>query len=250
MSTDVDSPDSHRSKEIKAGAENALQESEEKFRLLFEKSLDPIVLLDGDVFIECNEAAARLVGCSRKEQLIGLHPWDFSPERQPDGRLSSEKARELIDAALREEVVRFEWMHRTFNGADLWVDVSSMAIPLRGKRIMYTLCRDITERKRAEEALKAAHRQLMDIIEFLPDATFVIDLEKKVIAWNRAIEEMTGVKKEDMLGKGDYAYAVPFYGKPRPLAIDLVLEWDAERAGQYDFVKQEGDALLTATMCP
>ena len=109
---------------------------------------------------------------------------------------------------------------------------------------------DVTERKRAEEALKAAHRQLMDIIEFLPDATFVIDLEKKVIAWNRAIEEMTGVKKEDMLGKGDYAYAVPFYGKPRPLAIDLVLEWDAEKAGQYDFVKQEGDALLTATYGP
>jgi two-component system sensor histidine kinase UhpB len=61
---------------------------------------------------------------------------------------------------------------------------------------------------------------------------------------------MTGVKKEDMLGKGDYAYAVPFYGTPRPLAIDLVLEWDTERVRQYDFVKQEGGTLLAATYVP
>jgi PAS domain S-box-containing protein len=110
--------------------------------------------------------------------------------------------------------------------------------------------KNITMRRRAEEALKAAHQQLMDIIEFLPDATFVIDLEKRVIAWNKAIEEMTGVKKEDMLGKGDYAYAVPFYGKPRPLTIDLALEWDAERAGQYDFAELEEDTLLAANYVP
>jgi PAS domain S-box-containing protein len=232
-------------------AENALQESEEKFRLLFEESVDPILLLDGDTFMECNEAAVRLMGCSGKAQLIGLRPVDLSPERQPDGSLSSEKARELIDAALRKGVNRFEWVHRTFDGEDRWVDVSLTTIPLCGKRIMHTVWRDIniTERKCAEEALKAAHQQLSEIIELLPDATFVIDLEKRVIAWNRAIEEMTGVKKEDMLGKGDYAYAVPFYGKPRPVTIDLVLG-DAEGFRQYDFVKPEGDALLTGSYVP
>ncbi len=231
-------------------AEKALRENEERFRFLFEKSVDPILLLDGDTFIECNEAAARLMGCSGKAQMIGLRPFDLSPERQPDGRLSSEKAQEFVDTALKEGVVRFEWVHHTFNGEDLWIDVSLTTVPIRGKRIMYTVWRDITERKRAEEALQAAHRQLMDIIEFLPDATFVIDLGKRVIAWNKAIEEMTGVKKEDMLGKGDYAYAVPFYGSPCPLTIDLVLEWDAERGGQYDSVTQEGDALLAANHVP
>ncbi len=231
-------------------AEKVFQEDEERFRLLFQKSVDPSLLLDGDTFIECNEAAVRLMGCSGKAQLIGLHPFDLSPERQPDGRLSSEKAQELIDAALRKGVIRFEWVHRTFNGEDLWVDVSLTTIPVHGKGIMYTVWRDITERKHAEEALQAAHRQLTDIIEFLPDATFVIDLEKRVIAWNKAIEEMTGVKKEDMLGKGDYAYAVPFYGKPRPVTIDLVLEWDEERVRQYDFVNQEGDTLLAASYVP
>ena len=59
-----------------------------------------------------------------------------------------------------------------------------------------------------------------DIIEFLPDATFVVDADNKVIAWNRALEEMTGVSKAEMLGKGDLAYAIPFYGERRPILID------------------------------
>ena len=71
-------------------------------------------------------------------------------------------------------------------------------------------------------ALELANRKLSDIIEFLPDATFVIDHEKIVIAWNMSIEKMTGVDKEKMLGKGKYAYAVPFYGEPIPMLIDLI----------------------------
>jgi len=70
--------------------------------------------------------------------------------------------------------------------------------------------RDITERKRAEQQLHESQRRLADIIEFLPDATLAIDRAGKVIAWNRAIETMTGVSKEDMLGKGDHEYAQPF----------------------------------------
>ena len=81
---------------------------------------------------------------------------------------------------------------------------------------------EIQERKKAEDALNSARDQLLAIIEFLPDATFVIDQNKKVIAWNQAMEEMTGINKQDMLGKGDYAYSVPFYGEPRPILIDLI----------------------------
>ena len=74
------------------------------------------------------------------------------------------------------------------------------------------IARNITQRKQAEGALRNAHQQLLGIIDFLPDATFVIDMEKKVIAWNRAIEEMTGIPKQDILGNGDFAYSIPFYG--------------------------------------
>src|SRR5664280_526267 len=82
------------------------------------------------------------------------------------------------------------------------------------------LQREITERKRAEEGLRKSRRELVDIIEFLPDATGVIDKEGKVIAWNRAMEVMTGVKKEDMIGKGNHEYALPFYGDRRKVLID------------------------------
>ncbi len=109
---------------------------------------------------------------------------------------------------------------------------------------------DITERKRAEEELRESQRRLADIIEFLPDATLAIDNEGKVIAWNRAIETMTGVMKEDMLGKGDHEYAVPFYGTRRPILINFVSTWDKDMEKQYSFIKKEGDTLFTETNVP
>ncbi len=71
--------------------------------------------------------------------------------------------------------------------------------------------------------LRESERQMNEIIEFLPDATFAVDREGRIIAWNRAMEEMTGVAGEAMLGRGDREYAVPFYGERRPLLVDRVL---------------------------
>lgn len=109
---------------------------------------------------------------------------------------------------------------------------------------------DITERKRSEDELRATRQQLADIIEFLPDATFVIDRDKKVIAWNRAIEEMTGTSKESMLGQGDYAYAVPWYGTRRPILIDLIGSSHSDFAKEYEFVLQKGSTLFAEVFVP
>jgi DNA-binding NarL/FixJ family response regulator len=76
---------------------------------------------------------------------------------------------------------------------------------------------------RSEEGrLRISGERLRQIIDFLPDATFVIDTEGKLVAWNHAIEKMTGINARDILGKGDYEYAIPFYGRRRPVLIDLV----------------------------
>ena len=107
---------------------------------------------------------------------------------------------------------------------------------------------DVTERKNAEEALISANRQLNDIIEFLPDATLVIDKNDKVIAWNRAIEEMTGVNKEEMIGKGNHACNVPFYGDRRPnLLIDA---GDEDLESRYQHVWKKGGIQYGATYDP
>ena len=92
--------------------------------------------------------------------------------------------------------------------------------------------------------MKEYEQGLSEIIEFLPDATFVIDRFNRVIAWNRAIEEMTGVNADEMLGKGNYAYSIPFYDKRKPILIDLVLNYDKEVEKDYDFIRRDGNALL------
>ncbi len=109
---------------------------------------------------------------------------------------------------------------------------------------------EILHRREAEDNLKSAYHRLSDIIEFLPDATFVIDKDKKVIAWNKAIEEMTGVKKEDIIGKGNCAYSVPFYGKPRPLLVDLLSAPQEEIEAQYSYVKREKGSLYAEVFVP
>lgn len=93
-------------------------------------------------------------------------------------------------------------------------------------------------------------RRNLDIIEFLPDATFVIDREGKVIAWNRAIEEMTGVRKKEILGRGDFAYAVPFYGERRPIVIDLVMGADSKFERKYQYVKKQGETYFAEAYAP
>lgn len=85
-----------------------------------------------------------------------------------------------------------------------------------------TLTSSIFRSEQAEEEAKNAYQQLLNIVEFLPDATFVIDGAGNVIAWNRALQELTGVGKEEMLGKTDFTYSVPFYGSRRKLLIDYL----------------------------
>ena len=109
---------------------------------------------------------------------------------------------------------------------------------------------EIEDRNRADKALRDSERRLSDIIEFLPDATFVIDRDGKVIAWNRSMETMTGIPAKDMLGKGNYEYAVPFYGERRPLLIDLVLSADEEIAVRYAKIQRRGDVIVGESYIP
>ncbi|MCA1917289.1 PAS domain S-box protein, partial [Methanospirillum hungatei] len=89
-----------------------------------------------------------------------------------------------------------------------------------------------------------------EIIDFLPDATFVIDQDGKVIAWNRAMEDVTGVPASAILGKGDYAYALPFYGERKPMLANLILLPDEVVEKRYNHIIREGDTLVVDIFIP
>jgi PAS domain S-box-containing protein len=106
-------------------------------------------------------------------------------------------------------------------------------------------------RQKTEKLAKDTERRLYDIINFLPDATFAIDTDGNVIAWNKAIEEMTGIPAQEMLGKGNYEYSIPFYGERRPILIDLVSIPEEELSlDKYAVIKKEGGILTAETTLP
>ncbi len=95
-----------------------------------------------------------------------------------------------------------------------------------------------------------SERQLKSIVSFLPDATFAIDKKGRVIAWNRAMESMTGVKEDDVLGRGEYEYSLPFYGFRRPILIDLVLQPDRHLEAEYESMERDGMSLTGEVFIP
>ncbi|HXX54879.1 MAG TPA: PAS domain S-box protein, partial [Methanoregula sp.] len=142
----------------------------------------------------------------------------------------------------REEVI----IDAINNGADFYLQKGGD--PLAQFTELAHKLRLAIERRQALGALRDSEQRLADIINFLPDATFAIDTGGRVIAWNRAIEEMTGVGASSVLGKGDHDYALAFYGTRRPHLIDLISESEETiRGGDYAILKREGNVLVAET---
>jgi PAS domain S-box-containing protein len=144
----------------------------------------------------------------------------------------------------REEVV----IDAINNGADFYIqkggDPTSQFAEVEHKITM------AIDKQQVECQLEESRKRLDNLINFLPDATFAIDLERKVIIWNRSMEEMTGVKNEDILGTADYSYAIPFYGERRPVLIDLVLREDKETEKKYPRIVKQDDKLISENFIP
>ncbi len=105
-------------------------------------------------------------------------------------------------------------------------------------------------RRNAQEALQEERRQLADIVDLLPDATWAVDAKGTVIAWNQAIEELTGVKSRDMVGLDDFAYSVPFYGCRRPILVDVAIAPDPAQELRYDSFRRSGDTVEAEIFIP
>lgn len=236
-------------------AEEALMESEERLRRIlhsiphyvsiYDLSLNPIYM---------SPSVFKMTGYTPEERLK-LRMEDYlSPEYIP-------KLQELLARAMVQEqsperdpnlVVTMEMESIRKDGSKF--PMESTLTFLRDfdgvPKGVLAVSSDITERKNTEIALKESERRLGDIIDFLPMATFVIDRNGRVTAWNREMEEITGVKHEEIIGKGDYEYALPFYGERRAILIDLVFAPEEELAAKYSHVRREGEILTAEAFIP
>jgi PAS domain S-box-containing protein len=189
-------------------SEQRINESEERYRTLFEKASDALFMMERDVYIDCNTKALEFLGCTR-EELIGSHLYDHSPAFQADGRDSSEKSGEYLHEVLSGKSGFFSWRHQRSDGRMLDVEISLTRLDMKERELVLAIMRDMSEHKAVEYALRESARLMTNIIGFLPDATFVINTDGRVIAWNRAMEKMTGIAEDAMIGKGDYEYSLP-----------------------------------------
>ncbi len=241
--------------------EEELRESRRQLADIISFLPDATMVIDRNgIVIAWNRAIEDMTGV-KAEEMIGRGDYEYAlpfyGERRPI----------LIDLALHPDSrmeTRYTAIHRfgdilfgesyTPKLAPGNVHLSATASVLRDSRgeiIAAIECiRNNTERKLADDALKESERRMADIINFLPDAALVIDKDGYVIAWNRAIEEMTGIKAGDVLGKGNFEYALPFYGERRPILIDLVLQPREEIEGRYRNIKWQGGTLVGEAYMP
>jgi PAS domain S-box-containing protein len=173
-----------------------LEKSELKFKSLFELANDAIFIMDQEIFIDCNEKTLELFGC-KKEEIIGKPPYDFSPERQPDGRDSKEKALEKIKAALSGIPQRFEWKHKKLNGELFDAEVSLNIIQLGEDTFIQAIVRDITKRKITEEQILMLAHALKSIYE----SVCITDMMDNIIFVNKSLCNSFGYTDKELIGK-------------------------------------------------
>ncbi|MBN1546027.1 MAG: PAS domain S-box protein [Syntrophaceae bacterium] len=235
-------------------AEQALRDSEQKYRDIFENALEGIFRSTPDGrLLDVNPAQARIFGYETPQALIDAFPdIAYGHYVYPEDRV---KFRELCDAqgVIRNYEVQFYNKKREI----IWISLNAHTVrDATGKIVCYEgFAEDITQRKRMEKELRDSERLLAEIIDFLPDATFVVDPSGRILVWNRAMEKMTDTKAEDMVGKDNYEYALVFYGERRPMLLDLLSNPDADLESLYtaferkvDFLTAEGDRVVQGVL--
>jgi PAS domain S-box-containing protein len=130
--------------------------SDERFRVLFERSSDAHLLYDENGVIDCNDATLRMLRYSSKDAIIGRTPTDLSPRRQPDGRLSIVVGEQMRRRARVQGFHRFEWEHQRADGTGFPVEITLTPVRLHGREVILAVWHDIAERKAVEDALRSA----------------------------------------------------------------------------------------------
>ncbi|MFH0881111.1 MAG: PAS domain S-box protein [Lentisphaerota bacterium] len=214
--------------------------SERRYRTLIDGSPNGVLLLDAGGWIQSiNSSGIKAFGHS-PEELKRRPLFDAMPERY------REQMKGAFDQALKGAKIFLEVEYpRQLDGQTLYWNITFNPIREKDGAVLQVVgvIDDVTGRNQAERALRESERKLSDIIDFLPDPTLAIDRAGVVIAWNKAMEKMTGVLKAEIVGQGHHAYGVPFYGYPRPILVDAVLHGVDDLKDRYFFIRGSGSAL-------
>ncbi len=172
-------------------AKEALRENETKYRVLYESSRDAIMTLAPPSwnFTSGNPSTIQMFITMDEADFVSRPPWEYSPALQPDGQPSADKAKEIIETAMREGSHFFEWMHKRLDGKSFPATVLLTRIELGGKSILQATVRDITERKRVAEALARSNALHRTTIDSLADAVHLVDRDLKIILFNKRFEQ-------------------------------------------------------------
>ncbi len=182
-------------------SEEELAEKERFYRALFEGTNDGIYVMDENVFVDCNKKGIELFGCSKKEDFVGHAPYEFSPEFQPDGNSSKEKALEYIRKALDGKPQRFYWKHKRKDGSLFDAEVSLQRIEIEGRVVLRAVVRDITERLRLEREIKEREELYRDLVEKSGIAIAIVDHNDRITYFNERLCEISGYSHQELREK-------------------------------------------------
>jgi PAS domain S-box-containing protein len=181
-------------------AEQFLKESESKYRTLFETANDAIFILERSYYVDCNIQAVKLLNVESKDDIIGRNLSDFSPERQPDGLYSKEKASKIIQLAIEGEPQFFQWRIMLPSKKLVDVEVNLNSFQSLDKKLLIAIVRDITERKKAEEKIKKSLKEkevlLREVHHRVKNNLQIISSIINLQANNTKVEEIKMIIKE------------------------------------------------------
>ena len=177
--------------------QNETEKTSNLYKNFFNKSADAMLIIEDNKFIDCNKAALKMLKYENKEDLLKCHPSEISPEKQPDGKLSFEKANEIMEIAYKQGHQRFEWEHKRKDGSVFPVEVSLTAIEKDSSKILHTVWRDISDRKQAEKNLKKSNKKWQTTFDSINDSICLLDVDGKIIQYNSATKNFSRNKNEN-----------------------------------------------------
>ncbi|MCP4605759.1 MAG: PAS domain S-box protein [Proteobacteria bacterium] len=236
-------------------AEEALRESEERYRALFESAGDAVSIMTvseqhGAQCIDCNERALKLFGFSSRDQIIGKNAIDLSPPVQPDGQLSLEKTEKLSRAVIEGRPQTFEWTHIRPDGTLFFVEVTLSRVEIRGELYLQAVIRDITERKQAETALMESEEKFKEMANMLPQIVYEVDIQGNLMFINEYAHKLFGYLKEDFEKEFDhFALLIPEDRDRAKENVMNMLDGEQIESNEYIGLRKDGSTfpLITYT---